>query len=106
RFDVRVGGIQGLVLRGIHHETIVRPSTDQGAGHAAGWRRPDLNHVPTKCDRTNRDNTRYSYYASYFHWFSSNLLSSSKCRGPACTLPSLQKDPELHGTLLGVRKTR
>src|SRR6516165_2255086 len=90
RFDGWVGGIQGLVLGGIHHETIVRPSTDQCAGHAAGWRRPDLNHVPAKCERTNeRDSTRYSYHASYFHCFSSNLLGSLKCCGPACILPGL-----------------
>src|SRR6266498_404218 len=68
RFYGWVEGIQGLVLVGIHHETVVRPSADQRTGNADRRSCPHLEHVPA--DREDaQDSSCCSSFQNFFLHF-------------------------------------
>jgi hypothetical protein len=55
-FTVGSGGIQGLVPVGIHHETVLRPSTDQNAVNTDRCSCRYLEHIPADRQETQGPN--------------------------------------------------
>src|SRR5579864_2482424 len=61
RFYGWVNGIQGLALVGIHHETVIRSSANQGAVNADRRICPQLEHVPADREDTQDNTGCYSF---------------------------------------------
>src|SRR5215469_1391328 len=77
RFYGWVRGIQGLVLGGIHHETAICPSTNQGAVNADCRSCPALEHVAANREHAQDRNCHCSF--EYF----SMLLRPPRCSSGA-----------------------